>query len=221
VPGRGRYALLLTLAVKAALLGVLLMAEARPDGPAVDANVMTGRVLAYPFVTIVVPLLWLLARRYRPGAGYPYAADVLVVGVFLLDAASAVLGAHDAIWWWDELGHLGGWAVLVLAAGLVLRRTSLGRAAVAGLCVGFGATTAILWELAEYLTFLRHTPDPMLTYQDTLSDMALGLAGSGLAALIVATLLMPRARRETREEAEAAAVAPPEGGGRVALPAPR
>jgi hypothetical protein len=207
--------LLLTLAVKAALLGVLLTAEARPEGPAVEANVMTGRVLAYPFATIVVPLLWLLARRYRPRAAYPYAADVLVVALFLADAASAVLGAHDAIWWWDKLGHLGGWAVLVLAVGLVLRRTSLPRAAVAGLCVGFGATTAILWELAEYVTFLRHTPEPMVTYEDTLSDMALGLAGSGIAALVVVTLLMRRAQERVEPATS------PDGGGRVALAEPR
>lgn len=191
---------MLTVAVKVALLGVLIGAEARPDGPAVEANVMTGRVLAYPLVTIVVPLLWLAARRFRPGAAYPYASDVLITSVFLVDAASAVMGAHDAIWWWDDLGHLGGWAVLVLALGLLLRRTSLPRAAVAGLCLGFGATTAILWELAEYLVFLRHTPDPMLTYQDTLGDMALGLLGSAVAALIVVAVRRPRAaeRREAR-----------------------
>jgi hypothetical protein len=198
---------------------VLLTAEAFPDGAAVDANVMTGRVLGYPAVTVVVPLLWLAARRWRPGAAYPYAADILVVGLFLADAASAVAGAHDAIWWWDKLGHLGGWALLVLALGLVLRRTSLPRAAVAGLCVGFGATTAILWELAEYLTFLRHTTEPMVTYEDTLSDMALGLAGSGVAALIVVTLPMPRTR------AQVVGVSPgheghAEGEGGRPLPAP-
>jgi len=173
---------------------VLAAADAFPDAPAADANVMTGRVLAYPFAVVVVPLAWLLVRRARPGATYPYALDVLVVLPFLGDAASAVAGFHERVWWWDELGHVACWAVLVAGVTLLLvRRTELPPAAAAGLGIGFGAVTAILWELAEFLVFLRHTTDPMLSYTDTLSDMALGLAGSTAAA--VGVVLAARAER--------------------------
>ena len=49
--------------------------------------------------------------------------------------------------------------------------------------MGFGAATAILWEIAEYLAFIRNSPELATAYRDTLGDMALGLAGSFLAGL--------------------------------------
>ena len=58
------------------------------------------------------------------------------------------------------------------------------------LVVGFGAVTAILWEIAEYLAFIRNSPELATAYLDTLGDLTLGLAGSSLAGLAAA--LAPR-----------------------------
>ena len=60
--------------------------------------------------------------------------------------------------------------------------------------VGFGATTAILWEIAEYLAFIRNSPELATAYSDTLGDLGLGLADSSLAALFVAIPSPPRRR---------------------------
>lgn len=51
------------------------------------------------------------------------------------------------------------------------------------LVIGFGATTAILWEIAEYLAFIRVSPELDTAYVDTLGDLTLGLTGSALAGL--------------------------------------
>jgi hypothetical protein len=48
--------------------------------------------------------------------------------------------------------------------------------------VGFGCVTAVLWAFAEYFTFIRNSPELRTAYTDTLGDLALGLAGSTLAA---------------------------------------
>ena len=63
--------------------------------------------------------------------------------------------------------------------------------------IGFGAVTAILWEFAEYFTFIRGGPKEKTAYTDTLGDLAGGLAGSALAALVTATLLW-RLQRQSR-----------------------
>ena len=68
----------------------------------------------------------------------------------------------------------------------MLLGTNLGRWPLFGLCVGFGATTAILWELLEYVTFIRHSPELKTAYHDTLGDLALGLLGSIVAGAGVA-----------------------------------
>jgi hypothetical protein len=62
------------------------------------------------------------------------------------------------------------------------------------LVVGFGAITAILWEIGEYFAFIRNSPELATAYTDTLGDMALGLSGSVLtAAVVVAAVMRQRA----------------------------
>ncbi len=55
--------------------------------------------------------------------------------------------------------------------------------------------TAILWEFAEYFTFIRGSAEISTAYTDTLGDLALGLSGSVVAGLATVTLAWPRRRR--------------------------
>ncbi|HZB85118.1 MAG TPA: hypothetical protein VE289_01005, partial [Gaiellaceae bacterium] len=120
---------------------------------------------------------------------YPYAMDVLVVLPFLIDVAGNAADLYDTIDWWDDANHFVNWAILTAAFGQLLLRLPLERLAVGALCVGFGAVTAILWEFAEYVTFIRDSPELEMAYTDTLGDMALGLSGSLVAALVTAVAL--------------------------------
>jgi hypothetical protein len=54
---------------------------------------------------------------------------------------------------------------------------------------GFGAVTAIVWELPEYATFIRDSPELATAYRDALGDLALG---SCFTALLASTALWPR-----------------------------
>ena len=67
----------------------------------------------------------------------------------------------------------------------MLRSTGLGRLNRFGLAVGFAAVTAIAWELAEYITFVRNSPELATAYVDTLGDLTLGTLGGTLGAAIV------------------------------------
>jgi hypothetical protein len=125
---------------------------------------------------------------------YPYALDILLVLPFLIDVAGNASNLYDTIGWWDDLNHFVNWAILVLAFGQFLIRLPLDRWVVAGLAVGFGAVTAVLWEFAEYYTFIRHSSEQQTAYTDTLGDLALGLTGSAVAAALTVTVLWPRER---------------------------
>jgi len=48
--------------------------------------------------------------------------------------------------------------------------------------------SAIVWELLEYVTFIRNSPELSTAYTDTLGDLTLGVAGSILAALALVTV---------------------------------
>ncbi|HEV3407812.1 MAG TPA: hypothetical protein VG079_03910 [Gaiellaceae bacterium] len=185
----------LNVAVKVALVALLLFAVARPDLPQFEGKAMTGRALTYPIATLIVPVGWWLASRQRRRE-YPYALDILLVLPFLIDTAGNAANLYDAIEWWDDLNHFVNWGLLVAAFGQFLVRLPLGRIATAAIAIGFGGVTAILWEFAEYFTFIRGGPEIATAYTDTLGDLALGLSGSVVAALATVTLTWPRPRRD-------------------------
>ena len=153
---------------------------------------MVARAIAYTVSALIVPVGWWIVRRRGRGGRYPYALDILVVLPFLFDTAGNAADLYDRISWWDDLNHLVNWAIIVAACGQVLIRLPLSRVVTASLAVGFGAVIAILWEFLEYATFLRHSEERTTAYTDTLGDLALGLTGSLIAALLTVTILWPR-----------------------------
>jgi hypothetical protein len=156
-----------------------------------EGKAMAGRALTYPLAALVVPVAWWLYRRRRP-AGYPYAVDVLLVLPFVIDVAGNALDLYDTVDWWDDANHFVNWGLLTAAFGQLLLRLPVGAVAAAGLAVGFGAVTAVLWEFAEYWTFIRDSPELDTAYTDTLGDLALGPSGSAIAAAVTAWLIRRR-----------------------------
>jgi len=62
---------------------------------------------------------------------------------------------------------------------------SLTRALTVFVALGFGATAAVVWELGEYVAFVRHSAELQSAYTDTLGDLTLGSLGALLAGLVV------------------------------------
>ena len=87
--------------------------------------------------------------------------------------------------------HFVTWVPWVVGFGLALRYVDgLARWTVFGLTVGFGAVTHIVWELMEYVAFIRTNPDELEgAYRDTMGDLTLSLAGSITGAALCATAL--------------------------------
>ncbi len=170
----------LDLAVKVSL--VLLLAFGAFSGLERFAGKAFGwRLVGYSIAAVIVPVVW-AARGRRPP--YPFAVDTLFVLPFLIDTAGNALDLYDTIDWWDDANHFVNWALLSGALAMALRRTDIEGVELFGLVVGFGAVTAILWELGEYFAFIRNSPELSTAYTDTLGDLALGLSGSTLAAAI-------------------------------------
>ena len=89
---------------------------------------------------------------------------------FLVDILGNVFDLYDSIDWWDDANHFANWLFLSLGIGVLLLRCGSSRGS-AGLVLAFGATAAIVWELGEYITFIRTNEDEFDTaYTDTLGD---------------------------------------------------
>ena len=185
----------LDLAVKVSLL--LLLAFGAFSGFEQFAGKAFGwRLVGYSIAAFLVPVIW-AARGRRPP--YPYVVDMLFVLPFLIDTIGNALDLYDTIDWWDDANHFVNWALLSGAFAVALLRTHVQRLELFALTVGFGAVTAVLWELGEYFAFIRNSPEIATAYTDTLGDMTLGLTGSTLAATVV-VIVMGR-RRTTLADA--------------------
>ena len=181
-----RGLLWLDVAIKVATVALLAWAVASPDLPQFQGKAFTGRAIAYPVALLMLPLAWWLVGRRR--IPFPVVPDILVGLPFLIDVVGNALNLYDSIDVWDDLNHLGNWALHTAAIGLLLRYGSWGfwtRVAL-GLC--WAVTTAVLWEFAEFATFVQNSPEAATAYADTLGDLALGMTGGLVAALLTARL---------------------------------
>ena len=187
----------LDVAVKVALVALLVSALVFPDLSGIKGKASTARLVVYPLGALAVPLWWGLYGRRRAGragqaggraAGFPWLADLLVSLPWFLDLLGNRLDLFDTVPWWDDAMHFLNW--LLLTAGVLLAWAPRGvsRGVVVMCALGFGVSAALLWELGEYVAFVRNSPELGTAYTDTLGDLALGSLGAVLAGLVVAYL---------------------------------
>jgi len=192
-PGvQNRVLLAADIGAKLALTMILLIAVLFPDLPQFEGKAFGARAIAYPVAVVILPATWFLAGRRGP---FPVLADLLWTLPFLIDTLGNALDLYDTVGWWDDANHFFNWMLLTGAFAVLVGRRAGSRWVLAGLCVGFGATTAIAWELLEYITFIRDSPELATAYEDTLGDLLLGLSGSTVAAA-VAFVAMSRPSRQ-------------------------
>jgi hypothetical protein len=175
-----RRSVAVAVALKVVLAALVVFALTHLDWERFADKAMTARAVLYPLAAAIVPLVWLAGRRRF---AYPAATDALLVAPFVVDLAGNALDVYDSVTWFDDACHLGNWAVLTLAVGLPIARRC-GPWVTLGLCVGFGATTALVWEVGEYGAFILETDESVTAYRDTVGDMTLGLTGATVAGLV-------------------------------------
>jgi hypothetical protein len=145
------------------------------------------RLVVYPALMLVTPLLWWLgAGRRRPGVPVPYVAFGLVMLPFLSDTTANWLDLFRSVGWWDDLSHFAHWLLLGWGLGLLLAPYARPRWVLVPLVAGMGALLALGWELGEWYTFIRHGKEAGGAYVDTLGDLTLGTSGALVAGLVVA-----------------------------------
>ena len=145
-----------------------------------------ARLLAYPALMLLAPVVWwfFVGRRNRT-ASPPYAAFTLLMLPFLVDVTGNSLDLYDTLEWWDDANHYVNWLFLLAGLGLLVAREIRPDWAMVLLVAGLGAILAIGWELGEWFTFIRHGTELDTAYEDTLGDLTLGTLGSLTAGLFL------------------------------------
>lgn len=183
-----RPAFLVALGIIVATTVQLAVATFVPGLPQFEGKAFGARLISYPILMAVVPVVWFVKNRAHPREA-PWGAFALVMTPFLVDVTGNTLDLYDALWWWDDLNHFVNWMFLMAGLGLLLARIAgRSRPLLIVAITGLGAVLAIAWELSEWYLFIRHGTEIETAYTDTLSDEALGTLGGFVAAVLVATL---------------------------------
>ncbi len=181
VTSRSRLPLLINIAVKLLLAGLLVFAMTHLELPRLAGKAMGARAVFYPVFALIVPIGWMLRGRRPP---YPYLADTFMVMPAIIDVAGNVLDLYNTIVWFDDIAHAVTWMFLVLAVGSLILRLGLAPWNAGALAIGFGAVSHILWEIIEWLVMEIGAEGLQLTYGDTIGDLGLSLSGSVIAGVI-------------------------------------
>lgn len=184
-PRLTRAAAVVDIAAKVGLVVLLVIAVAYPDLGNVRGKASGVRAIAYPLGAMAVPIVWWLLWRRRP---FPWLGDALVTLPWFTDTLGNRLNLFDTVEWFDDWMHLVNWALLTAGVLVLTMRNSCGLRETVERSLAVGVTAALGWELAEYVAFIRTSPELDTAYTDTLGDLALGTLGSLLAALTVWTL---------------------------------
>jgi hypothetical protein len=179
-----------SLLILAATVLQLVVASAASNLPQFADKGFGARLVFYPILMLLVPAVWWLTAHRRPDRWErpdpPWAGFALVMAPFLVDVSGNTLNLYDAVVWWDDANHFVNWFLICLGLGLVLGVWSVRPAWAGGLAVvGGGALLALLWEIGEWWTFIRHGTELDTAYEDTLGDMTLGTCGACVAFLVL------------------------------------
>lgn len=177
--------------LKLSLVGLLVHAVWFSDLPQYKDKAIALRVVFYPLAALLTCIVWrLVSKKLGRKADYPHVVDICITFVVAFDLLGNTLALYDNIAVWDDIMHATLSVPWVLVVGYLLRGAGLGKWVTAGLVVAYGATSHIVWELLEYVTFVRSNPTESLTaYRDTMGDLLLSLIGTLIGALITAKLL--------------------------------
>ncbi|MGI8529181.1 MAG: hypothetical protein ACR2KO_06865 [Geodermatophilaceae bacterium] len=192
--------------ILAATVVQLAIAAFVPDLPQFEGKGFGARLVAYPAMMLLVPVIWAV-RNSRDRGNPPWTAFALIMAPFLIDVTGNTADLYDSVVWWDDANHFVNWFLLCAGLGLLVARTEVApRWALAMLIAGIGALLAIGWELGEWYTFIRHGTELGTAYEDTLGDEVLGTLGGALAGLLVAWRSRPAT---VLRSAPGSAAAPP------------
>ena len=181
---RGLLGCVAILILTVAQLSVLALA---PDMEQAEEKGFGARLAFYPMLMLVTPTVWALGRRLsRSAAPMPWTAFALIMLPFLVDVTGNTLDLYDQVGWWDDANHFGNWVLLCCGLGLLMLHARMTPPWALGVTVaGAGALLAILWEVGEWWTFIRHGTERRTAYEDTRGDATLGTLGGAVAAVII------------------------------------
>jgi hypothetical protein len=136
-------------------------------------------------LSMLFPILHLVYKRWKR---YPVWYDNLYLSIFWLDMAGNSLNLYNSVEWWDHIPHFHGPGALTMVL--------VGAFAMAPLAAaGFATMLHLLLEINEYYGDVLLGTHNVRGIADSINDLAFGLAGVLVYAIIAKRSVFLRLRR--------------------------
>jgi hypothetical protein len=168
---------------KGSLVLLLVLALLYPDQGNMRDKAAGMRAVGYPLISFTIPVLWWSLWRER--MSFPWLSDLLVTITCFTDILGNRMDLYDTVVWFDDWMHFMNTGLLATAFILLTLPRDAGFGRVLERALAFGATAAIAWEVAEFFAFISKSTEREFAYADTLGDLALGVAGALVAAIVL------------------------------------
>jgi hypothetical protein len=166
------------IGLKMTMAVLIFHAAIYPYLPQYQEKGMKYRIIGYPLAGFAVYVLSKLGNKKT--SEYPFNLDILITSVIVLDMLGNALGFYGSIEWWDDAMHLTNCALLTpVVMSFQSKKLQQNYLVLALNTIGFVAWLQVLWEVAEYITFITTNSRELSTaYRDTIGDLVFGQIGS-------------------------------------------
>jgi len=147
---------------------------------------MPYRLIAYPIGIFGVYILSKILKIKK----YPYFQDLMISFIITSDMLGNSLGLYGNVEWWDDFMHLMNSSVIaVLIAHFLNAKQKIKPKYVFVYTLGLTSWLHVVWEIAEYVTFITtNTCEYATAYRDTIGDLLFGQIGAIIGALSITYL---------------------------------
>lgn len=177
----------LNLFIKAALAALIMHVILFPDLTQYQNKAMGYRLIFYPSLALSL----FIAHKFKLiKNNYPHYQDILISLVITLDMFGNTFGLYGSIEWWDDIMHLINCGLITLLVISIIPSIFKNHVVYKFIyTVGVVSFLQIIWEIAEYFTFITTNHNEISTaYRDTIGDLFFGQIGTYLAFFVILRL---------------------------------
>lgn len=175
----------INIALKIVLVLLLLHVVFYPELNQYQEKGMRYRLIGYPLVAFIFYIYHRLIKK--SAEPYPFFQDILISLVIVIDMLGNALGFYSSIEWWDDVMHLLNCALLTpMVHDFQTKNLLKNRLSTAINTIGLLAWLQVLWETAEYVSFITTNSKELSgAYRDTIGDLAYGQLGILIALFAI------------------------------------
>ncbi|MEK6968779.1 MAG: hypothetical protein AABX51_09230 [Nanoarchaeota archaeon] len=154
-----------------------------PDVIYLKLRGMEIKFFIFSLASLIFPIIWTIYAKRKQ---YPHIIDAMITLPLVIDLAGNALGYYYYYWtWFDNITHFINPVIYGIVLYYLLSLIDQNKIVVWLAVIGIMAFGHVAWELFEYVTPFADKTIMNLSYEDTLSDLFMGVVGQFVVSIFI------------------------------------